>query len=241
MGALAEPFALTAPEARQLTPMDLLQTLIQTHNPKDAIEVAKELTKMHMELRRQAAEEDFTLALSLCQSEVKFVVADAKGVKEKPFATYKALDRAIRPIYLRYGLSLSFDSGPCDMPGYMTAMCHVSKGLHTRIYQLPMDISGLGPKGEGALSRPHAVLGGVEYGRRALLKMIFNIVTGEEDVLTNGELMANIEQLFKAPNIKEMGDMHQEFYQRWKDYPAAIGALQEARNKRHKELKNAAH
>lgn len=225
---------LTPPEVA-MTPMDLLSVALQ----KDAaIDVIERLAKLQLEMRRLDAELDFTSALALCQQEISTVVNDTPG-QHKKYASYRALDKEIRPVYLRNGLSVSFGSSDCSIPDHILVTCHVSRGLHTRLYQLPMDASGKGPKGDGALSKPHAILAAAEYGRRCLLKMIFNIVTGDEETITNGELIEAIEKIRTAATPDDMKKVYLAAYNKFEDTPAAIKALINIRNAARKEFNDA--
>ena len=217
------------------TPMDLLAIALQ----KDAaIDVIERLAKLQMESRKMDAEIDFNEALNQCQQEVQMVVADSDKTAPggKKWATYKALDRAIRPIYTKHGFSLSFGTSECGIPNHILVTCLVSRGIHTRSYQLPMDVSGKGPQGGGALSGPHAILAGMEYGRRCLLKSIFNLVTGDEDALTNGELMERVEWIENCRSIEELMNIYKEARDAFETNVPALKVLKEAKDKRKKEL-----
>lgn len=241
---MAEELVLTAPEPKALTPMEMMAQVLQTQNPKDAVEVVKELAKLQMEMQRVDAEVEFNKALAGCQSEVRLVVSDSEiaGPGGKKWATYKALDKEIRPIYLRHDFSLSFGSVPSTAPDQIIVTCHVSRGLHTRLYQLPMDASGKGAQGGGALAKPHAILAAMEYGRRCLLKSIFNIVTGDEETITNRELMEAIEKMEDAGDDAILMHYYREAYKQFEASPDAIKALVTVKNRRSKELrKNASH
>lgn len=177
---------LTSPEPKQLTPMDLLQQVLQTQNPKDAVEVVKELVKLQTDMRKQDAEVEFNAALSAASAEMKLVINDSEkaGPWGKRWATYRALNKAAKPIWTKYGLGVSYDAEPLPNE-QMLVIAYVSKGLHTRRYTVPMDISGKGPQGGGALTKPNAVGAGLEYARRDLIRMIFDLITGEEELLTS--------------------------------------------------------
>lgn len=222
---MAKQEALVMDQPRDLSPANLLQIALQKDSNIDVIE---RLAKLQVEMRRLDAEVEFNQALSNCQNEIRTVINDAQGQK-KAYATYKALDKEVRPVYLKHDFSLSFGSADCSIPEHILVTCHVSRGLHTRLYQLPMDASGKGPKGEGALSKPHAILAAAEYGRRCLLKMIFNIVTGDEDILTNGELMEQIEFIQNASDPEELKRLYKVAYERFESNPNALKAIIEAR------------
>jgi hypothetical protein len=211
---------------------DLLSIALQK---EAAIEIIERLAKLQFDNRKVDAEVDFNEALSLCQSEIQLVINDAKG-QHKNYATYKALDHEVRPIYIRHGMSISFGSADCSIPNHILVTCQVSRGLHTRHYQLPMDASGEGPKGSGALSKPHAILAAMEYGRRCLLKAVFNIVTGDEETVTNGELMEQIEYIQNAKDSEELKQLYKAAYSMFEATPAALKSIIAARKARAKEL-----
>jgi hypothetical protein len=223
-------------ETRQITPMEMADRLLaNSDNPKDAVEVLQELFKLHTDMERARAEAEFNDALTRCQSEIGVIANDAQGQK-KPYATYKALDKVVRPVYLRNNLNVSFGSGPCNIPNHIMVTCDVSLRSYSRHYEIPMDASGLGPKGDGALSKPHAILAAAEYGRRILLKMIFNIVTGEEDTVTNGELAEDVHAIEMAFDKASLWKLYNTAADKYESTPSALKLLNEAKRKRSKEL-----
>jgi hypothetical protein len=230
-----QDLVLTPPEQTR-TPMDLLSLALS----KDAaIDVIERLAALQERAQNRDAELQFNDALTHCQSEAKLVIndSDKTGPGGKKWATYKALDREMRPIYLRNGFSVSFGSVESSMQGYIVVTCHLShRGGHTRVYQMPMDASGDGPKGGGALSKPHAILAAMEYGRKCLLKSIFNLVTGEEDVITNGELADQVEYLQNAKDPEELKSLYAVAYDLFEATPAALKVLIAARKARKQEM-----
>jgi hypothetical protein len=175
------------------------------------------------------------------------VINDAEGQKKK-YATYRALDKEVRPIYLKHGFSLSFGSKECSIPDHIVVTCLLSKGMYTRPYELLMDASGKGPKGDGALSRPHAILAAMEYGRRCLLKSIFNLVTGdEEDNSGEGEVDKDwlTEQLTEIGRCETLEGLDEAFRKAGRvalneQDIEAYRALNKAKNVQKKKLKEAA-
>jgi hypothetical protein len=223
------------PQALVRNHFDLLQLALQ----KDAaIDVIERLAKLQLESRKLDAEVDFNEALGQCQEEAKLVIndSDKTGPGGKKWATYKALDREIRPIYRRHGFSISFGSADSSNPDRILVTCQLSRGMHSRNYQLPMDASGEGAKGGGALSKPHAILAAMEYGRRCLLKSIFNLVTGEEDVITNGELAEQVEYIQNASTPAELATLYSAAYEKFELTPAALKVIVAARKARKKEM-----
>ena len=238
----AQETAILAPrELRTADILSLIATKFSQMQGADAlaiVEAMERMAKLQLDSQRIDAEQEFNEALSQCQAEVKLVGLDsAQDFKGKKWATYKGLDREIRPIYIKHGFSISFSSRESATPGMIVITCTVARGLHSRLYELPMDISGLGPKGEGALSKPHAILAASEYGRRCLLKLIFNIVTGDEDILTNRELLQALEKIEDAGEPEVLKHYYKEAYAAFEANPEAIRAIVAARRKREKEMR----
>ena len=91
-------------ELRKPSTMDLLQVVIQNNA---AIDVIERLAPLQLDQRKLDAEVGFNEELNICQREVQTVVVDSEktGPSGKKWATYKALDKAICPIYTARGLS----------------------------------------------------------------------------------------------------------------------------------------
>jgi hypothetical protein len=238
--------SLAVQESSALTvPTNEFELLALAIREKSAIDVIERLTALRDRAEDRAiarlsrdAEIGFTEALVRCQEEARLVINDSDKTAPggKKWATYKAIDREIRPIYIRNGFSLSFGSAECSIPGYMSVTCLVSRGLHTRLYQLPMEISGQGPQGGGALSKPHAILAGMEYGRRCLVKSIFNLVTGDEDLMTNGELQEHVEWIQNAKDREELMSLFKQAYSKFEAAPSALKVIIAAKNKRKEDF-----
>jgi hypothetical protein len=237
---LTSPEPMEIAETEHISPSKLLSLALQN---KASIDVIERVAALVEKAEERSAEIAFNDELNLCQKEVELVVVDSDktGPGGKKWATYKALNKAIRPIYTGHGFSLSFGTADCSIPEQILVTCLVSRGLHTRLYQLPMDASGKGAKGGDALTKPHAILAAMEYGRRCLLKSIFNIVTGDEDTLTevlsNGELVEHLEWI---ANSKDLPELKKMFTQAWNKFeasdPVALKAIVAANKKRREEL-----
>ena len=141
------------------------------------------LMALHERLTARRAEEQFNAAMSAAQADMRPVTADADNPQTKSrYASYAALDRALRPIYTRHGFALSFDTGDAPHELEVRVLCYVThEGGHKRTYRLDMPADGKGAKGGDVMTRTHAVGAATSYGARYLLKAIFNVAVGEED------------------------------------------------------------
>jgi hypothetical protein len=153
------------------------------------IDVAKmeHLFALHERMAGKQAETEFNGAMARVQSAMGRISADATNPQTRSnYATYGKLDKALRPIYTKEGLSLSFDTEPAP-DGLVGMLCYVSHtGGHTRTYKAQVPSDGKGAKGNDVMTKTHAFGSGTSYGMRYLLKMIFNVAIGEEDDDGNG-------------------------------------------------------
>lgn len=159
--------------------MQLLQAAISQGASIDTIE---RLAKLQREMVEYQAQVEFNDAMQRAQASMRRIGTDAVNPQTKSsYATYAKLDGALRPIYSREGFSLSFNSGEGPSTDMVRVLCYVSRGGHTRTYQIDMPADGKGAKGGDVMTKTHATGAAASYGMRYLLKMIFNVATGESD------------------------------------------------------------
>lgn len=151
-------------------------------NPAVDIDKLERLLLMHERMVATGAAQQFNAAMNVVQADLRPVAADASNPQTKSkYASYGALDHAVRPVYTRHGLSLSFNSGEAAKPEEIRVFCEVAHvNGHSKIYQIDMPADGKGAKGGDVMTKTHAVGAGVSYGKRYLLCMIFNIAIGED-------------------------------------------------------------
>lgn len=171
-----------APQGQPVTVLDLVARLLE-NNPAANIETIERLMAMRERENAQASERAFNEAMTAAQAEMRPVAADASNPQTRSkYASYFALDKAMRPIYTRHGFSLSFDEEDSTKPDHIRVLCYVSHTAgHTRTYRKDMPADGKGAKGGDVMSKTHASGAATTYGQRYLLKMIFNIAVGEDD------------------------------------------------------------
>lgn len=164
----------------------------------------KEAMGMVQGMRDQAEEREaeaaFNAAMADVQAKMTRVAADAKNDQTKSkYATYAALDRALKPLYTAAGFALSFNEevgavGPdmvrivCYVTHTAKTQGHIAKRSFTRTYHIDMPADGKGAKGGDVMTKTHAHGSATTYGRRYLLSMIFNIAIGNDD---DGNAAAN--------------------------------------------------
>lgn len=165
-------------------PVNLMSMIEYAVKNDKAIEVIKELRQMRDEDRKYNAKLAFDAAMEAVQNEVQTVVPDLTNTQTKrKYASFKALDEALRPIYKRHGLTISFNAAPSPNAEEIYVLCDVSHNHgHTKTYTLPMSTDATGPKGGGVMSKQQAAVAATSYGRSTLLKLMFNIPIGDPDV-----------------------------------------------------------
>jgi hypothetical protein len=129
------------------------------------------------------AEREFNIAMNKVQEEIRPIAADASNPQTRSkYASYLALDKALRPIYTKHGFNLSFDTGDAARPEEVRVLCYAGHDAgHSRTYKVDMPADGKGAKGGDVMTKTHATGAAMTYGQRYLLKMIFNIAVGDDD------------------------------------------------------------
>lgn len=225
----------------QPTPMDLLSIAIQKES---AIDVIERLAALQEKAMARDAEQQFNEAMNACQSEIPRVVPDLDNPQTKSrYASYQSLDAVVRPIYIKHGFSLSFNTEECPKPETVRSVCYVShKGGHTRKYQVDMPADGKGAKGGDVMTKTHATGAAMSYGARYLLRYIFNIAVGEDDTdgnLEPGWLEEKVEWIANCRNAEELDRIFKQAFQEAREQQATTKtkvALVEARDKKRKEF-----
>jgi hypothetical protein len=125
----------------------------------------------------------FVAAMSSAQTSMQTIATDSSNPQtHSKYASYPALDRAIRPIYTANGFSLTFDTADCPIDSHVRIVCDVDHtGGHSRQYHIDMAADGQGAKGGSVMTKTHATGAAITYGRRYLLLMIFNLAVGVTD------------------------------------------------------------
>jgi len=152
-------------------------------DPSVDIDKMERLLAMQERVLARNAEALFNEAMNAAQSEMRRVATDSDNPQTRSrYASYAALDRALRPVYTQHGFSISYDTGEDAPEGFVRVLAYVShSGGHTRTYRALMPADGKGAKGGDVMTKTHAFGAGTSYGMRYLLKMIFNVAVGEDD------------------------------------------------------------
>jgi hypothetical protein len=162
----------------------------------DVDKLAK-LLALQEEWERRTAATHYNEQMALAQSQMTTISKDSVNKQTSSrYASLAALDDAIRPIYTRCGFSVEFnDETPADRPDWLRLVCYVSCGAETRRREKWIPVVTAGIAGRQMMTATHASIAAVTYGRRALLKMIFNLAEDDDDGdLAGGRVRSGPEQ-----------------------------------------------
>lgn len=196
-------------------PTNLLEAIGRmSTDPNVDVEKFERMMNMYERMESRKAEQEFNAALVSAQQEMRAVGVDATNPQTRSkYATYAKLDSKLRPIYTNHGFSLSFDTDVSPIEGHVRVMCYVAnRSGFSRTYHVDMPADGKGAKGGDVMTKTHATGAAMSYGMRYLLKMIFNVAVGEEDVDGNETLprisaqqVADLEALIDEVNADRAG------------------------------------
>ena len=152
-------------------------------DPNTDVDKLERLAALYERIGASRAEQAFDAAMSLAQSEMRPIAADANNPQTKSkYASYAALDRELRPIYTKHGFSLGFGTAEGAPPDCVRVRCRVShRDGHRNVEHVDMPADGKGAKGGDVMTKTHATGAALTYGQRYLLKLIFNIAVGDDD------------------------------------------------------------
>lgn len=208
---------LQVADSRPLAPMQqLLQSAVEGGAGIDVIE---RLAKLQYDMQDREARIGFDEALNRCQSKMKRVATDMTNPQtHSKYASYAALDRAIRSEYTSEGFAISFGEDEGSTADYIVMLAYLSRAGHTRTYRKGMPIDTKGPKGNDVMTKTHAAGSGGSYAKRYLLKDIFNLAIGEDDDDGNlgvkngsmGDLDSYLQRIETSTSLEELKAVYQE-------------------------------
>jgi len=158
---------------------------------------------------RKVYAQDFAKA----QSEIEPVIKKAVNPQtHSKYALLENINEVIKPIYTKYGFSVTFneiDSPSSDYIRLLACVKHYMGHAEEYRYDSPFECTGL--KGNSNMTKTHGKASAVSYGRRYLLCMIFNISTVDIDGIIPKEenkidknKIELIEKLIKESNINKI-------------------------------------
>lgn len=163
------------------------------------IDVAKleRLMEMQEAWETRQAETHFNEQKARAEQELETISQDMiNPVTRSKYASLAAIMEKIKPVYSKYGFSVDFDEVThTDDTGIVLAG-YLSNGPIRRKYQKWIPVSTTGIGGRTSMTLTHASVAAVTYGRRALLKMMWNLAESDDDGNQAGGKMAAIPEEF---------------------------------------------
>ena len=177
-----EPAEETSQAVALVGPAAILQAIqMAAADPKVDIDKMERLWDMHKQLVADQNETLFNIAMAAAQGEMTAVSADSRNEHtHSDYASYAALDKVVRPIYVKHGFALMFNTTESPKEEHERILCDVTNGGHTKSFQTDMPTDGKGAKGGDVMTKTHAMGSAVQYGMRYLLKMIFNLAVDKD-------------------------------------------------------------
>ncbi len=154
------------------------------------------LMQMKTDHEDREAKKAYNIAMVKAQSNMPIVEKDKDNKQtNSKYSSYEAILKATQPIYTKQGFSLSFYEGETpneDEIRVCVDIMHNAGHTETKWTDIPLDKIGI--KGSRNKTNTHAKGSSISYGRSYLIKMVFNIPTGEDDGNAAGKKCITDEQ-----------------------------------------------
>lgn len=151
-------------------------------DPSVPIERLERVLDLVKEQRLDEAHGRYAVTMAAAQHEMSAISRDMTNEQTRSkYASLAQVDAAIRPIYTKMGLSITFDTEEAKRENWIIVVAQVSLDFYTREFRLPLPVDGLGPKGSPVMTKTHAMMSAITSARRTLLKMIFNLAETDDD------------------------------------------------------------
>lgn len=135
------------------------------------------------QIHAREAKAAYDQALNDAQGEMRPISRDCHNPQTRSkYASYEAIDTAIRPIYTAHGFAMSFGSKAAGSADRVVVTCRIShRGGHTENVELEMPCDGKGAKGGEVMTRVHATGSALSYAKRYIANLVWNLSFGEHD------------------------------------------------------------
>lgn len=197
------------PETKAMEPVSnagALLNIIERAAFDPAVDIARLelLFEMQRKVLADEARVAFEQAMTQAQAEMEPVAREAQNTHTKAkYARLEDIDAAIRPVYTRHGLSLSFNQQEAGA-GSVSVSCKVGHARgHFESYTLTGGLDNVGAGGNANKTPIQALGSSVSYLRRYLTCMIFNIALKNEDNDGNAQSKAHLVRI----NAEQKGEI----------------------------------
>jgi hypothetical protein len=204
-----------------LGPQDPMITFLERvmRDPVFPIEKAQAAMQLAVEQQKRVAERAFVFDLNAMQMELTQILRDKPNPAfHSKYASLEAIDKAARPIYTKYGFSITYGTAPSSRDGWVQVTCRLAhRSGHSEINCLEGPVSTEGARGNRIGATPIQGVGiAVSYLRRYLLQLTLNLVTAS-DVADNDGNGITDKPADTTPNYAEIVAMFETAAARIKD------------------------
>ncbi len=197
-------------------------------DPVFPIEKAQAAMQLAVEQQKRVAERAFVFDLNAMQMELTQILRDKPNPAfHSKYASLEAIDKAARPIYTKYGFSITYGTAPSSRDGWVQVTCRLAhRSGHSEINCLEGPVSTEGARGGRIGATPIQAVGiAVSYLRRYLLQLTLNLVTASDVADNDGNGI--VEPPAKSePNYAEIVAMFETAAARIKDSDEARKLLE---------------
>lgn len=167
-------------EQPDVTPMGIINRAVASGIDPDQLE---KLLSLQERWEANEARKAYNLAMKACQEAMPVVVTDSENTHTRSrYASLEAVTKTIKPIYTKYGFSLSYGSEQSDVPDHIVVTCdcmHIDGHTERRTLLCPYDNTGA--QGKSTKTAIQGMGSSVAYGRRYLKLMLFDVSISDED------------------------------------------------------------
>ena len=137
-------------------------------DPNFDVDKLERLVAMQEASQQRNGDQHFNEALSKAEAEMSTIATNANNPQTKSrYATFARLDGEIRPIYTSHGFGIQFNTEPMGEPNMIRVVGMLSNGMIQRRFQVDMPIVTQGIRGQDMMTRTHATMSAISYGKRA--------------------------------------------------------------------------
>lgn len=152
-------------------------------NPDVDVAKIEKFLDMQERIVDKNAKQAFNAAMCRAQGRMPVIPEDKTNQQtNSKYSAYETVLKHAKPIYTKEGFAVMFYEGTAARDGdvriYADVM-HCEGHTENRWVDVPLDIAGI--KGNQNKTGTHAKGSSISYGRNYLIRMIFNIGTGEDD------------------------------------------------------------
>jgi hypothetical protein len=171
-------------ERNDLVPRDYREMIARYSVKSNAdVETLRQFMKLQEDFETRQADTHYNDMMSQAQGRMTQISKDLTNPQTRSrYASLPSLDREIRPIYTECGFAISFDEDVAQSTDTsLMLLAYVTNGPITRVFKKRIPVTTAGFRGSQMMTPTHASIAAVTYGRRALLKMIFNLAEDDDD------------------------------------------------------------